>query len=104
MPKADLRQALRESAKPSTATKGKPPAPQPMAEAKTPDPHYRPGRADKVNVTGYFPPEVKKQLRMMSAEQDKTIQQLLAEALNDMFAKYGRPEIAPTSGNYSNFS
>jgi hypothetical protein len=26
-----------------------------------------------------------------------TIQDLIAEALNDLFAKYGKPEIAPTS-------
>lgn len=59
------------------------------------NPHYRPGRATKTNVTGYFPPEVKRQLRLLSAEQDTTIQALLAEALNDLFAKHGKPEIAP---------
>jgi hypothetical protein len=47
------------------------------------------------NVTGYFPPAVKKQLKIMAAEGDTTIQRLLAEALNDLFAKYGKPEIAP---------
>jgi hypothetical protein len=97
MPKADLRQAMRESAKT---------APNPILQVqkqaqpveKLPEnPHYRPGRANKVNLTGYFPPEVKKQLRMMCAEQDKTIQQILAEALNDLFAKHGKPEIAPMS-------
>ena len=31
----------------------------------------------------------------VAAEQDTTIQKLLAEALNDLFAKKGRPEIAP---------
>ena len=97
MPKADLRQAMRESAKT---------APNPILQVRkqaqpveklTENPHYRPGRANKVNLTGYFPPEVKKQLRMMCAEQDKTIQQILAEALNDLFAKHGKPEIAPMS-------
>ena len=29
-------------------------------------------------------------------ENDTTVQNLLAEALNDLFAKYGKPEIAPT--------
>jgi hypothetical protein len=47
------------------------------------------------NVTGYFPPAAKKQLRLMMAEEDTTIQELLAEALNDLFAKHGKPEIAP---------
>jgi hypothetical protein len=59
------------------------------------NPHYRPGRVNKSNVTGYFPPEVKRQLRMLAAEKDTTIQHLLAEALNDLFAKNGKPEIAP---------
>ncbi len=102
MPKAaDLRQAMRSSAKaapkPAAAAIVEPEA---KGQGTYPDnPHYRPGRANKSNVTGYFPPEVKKQLRLMSAEQDKTIQKLLAEALNDLFAKYGKPEIAPTEGH-----
>ena len=59
------------------------------------DPHFRPGRVGKTNVTGYFPREVKTQLRLLAAEHETTIQALLAEALNDLFAKYGKPEIAP---------
>jgi hypothetical protein len=50
------------------------------------------------NVTGYFSPAVKKQLRRITVEEDTTIQELLAEALNDLFAKRGMPEIAPREG------
>jgi antitoxin-like ribbon-helix-helix protein len=32
---------------------------------------------------------------MLAAEHETTIQTLLAEAMNDLFAKYGKPEIAP---------
>ena len=32
---------------------------------------------------------------MLAAERETTIQAVLAEALNDRFAKYGKPEIAP---------
>jgi hypothetical protein len=46
-------------------------------------------------VTGYFPPAVKKQLRLLAAERETTIQRLLAEALNGLFAANGKPEIAP---------
>jgi len=49
-------------------------------------------------VTGYFPREVKTQLRLLAAEHDTTIQALLAEALNGLFAKYGKPEIAMIDG------
>ena len=38
---------------------------------------------------------MKKQLRLLAAERETTIQNLLAEALNDFFAKHGKPEIAP---------
>jgi hypothetical protein len=96
---ADLRNAMQASAKTArpTAVAVTPEAP---AVKKYPEnPHYRPGRASKSNVTGYFPPEVKKQLRLLAAERDTTIQGLLAEALNELFAKYGKPEIAPTEDN-----
>jgi len=36
----------------------------------------------------------KKQLRIMAAELDTTQQELMTEALNLMFAKYGKPPIA----------
>ena len=58
-------------------------------------PEHRSGRAGKSNVTGYFAPEVKRQLRILAAEEDTSIQALLGEALNELFAKYGKPEIAP---------
>ncbi len=75
----------------------KPPATklQPIEPEESRGPYFRPGRDGKSNVTGYFPPEVKKQLRILAAERDTTIQDLLAEALNDLFAKHGKPEIAP---------
>jgi hypothetical protein len=95
---ADLRHAMQASAKSAPRQVQTPVDTEAPAEPlKTyPDnPHYRPGRAQKSNVTGYFPPAVKKQLRMLAAEHDTTIQALLAEAMNDLFAKYGKPEIAP---------
>ena len=89
----DLRQAL----KPRAEVPVPPPVPQ-QDNASTPTPksqHFRPSREGKSNVTGYFPPIVKKQLRILAADRDTTIQDLLAEALNDLFAKYGKPESAP---------
>lgn len=58
------------------------------------NPHLRPGRVGKSNVTGYFRPEVKQQLRILAAERNTTIQVLLAEALNMLFAQHKKPEIA----------
>jgi hypothetical protein len=95
---ADLRHAMQASAKSAgrqvrTSDETKTSTERPTTYPD--NPHYRPGRAKMANVTGYFPPAVKKQLRIMAAEGDTTIQRLLAEALNDLFAKYGKPEIAP---------
>ena len=89
----DLRQALKPRAEVPLPQRA---AQQDNATAPTPkSPHFRPSREGKSNVTGYFPPAVKKQLRILAADRDTTIQDLLAEALNDLFAKHGRPEIAP---------
>ena len=95
---ADLRNAMQASAK--AAPRQLKAIVEPATQVEQPqtypeNPHYRPGRAHKSNVTGYFPPEFKKQLRMLAAEHETTIQTLLAEAMNDLFAKYGKPEIAP---------
>ena len=54
-------------------------------------------RVGKVNVSAYFPPEVKSSLRLVQAKRGGKIQDLLAEALNMLFTKYGVPEAAPTS-------
>lgn len=40
------------------------------------------------------PLAVRQQLMMIKAKTGKTIENLMAEAINDLFAKYGEPEIA----------
>jgi hypothetical protein len=57
--------------------------------------YKQPSRHGKVNITGYFVPAVKSSFRMIQTEYpEKTIQDLLAEALNDLFAKYNVPQTA----------
>jgi len=57
--------------------------------------YKQPSRTGKVNVTGYFAPAVKSSFRMIqTAHPEKTIQDLLTEALNDLFAKYNVPQTA----------
>ena len=41
----------------------------------------------------YFAPEVRRQLRRLAADRDTTLQALLGEAVNDLFAKHGLPEL-----------
>lgn len=45
-------------------------------------------------IAGHFPEEVSWQLRELAAERRTTVQALLGEALNDLFQKHGKPEIA----------
>ena len=52
-------------------------------------------RRDTRQIAAHFPEEVAWQLRELAVERRKTVQALLGEALNDLFQKYGRPEIAP---------
>jgi hypothetical protein len=55
----------------------------------------KPHRVGRVNVTGYFDPAVKQSLRLIQAKHpDRTVQDLLAEALNDLFSKYNVPQTA----------
>ncbi len=52
-----------------------------------------PSRADKVNVSGWFDPAYKRSMRMVQAITDKKLEALLAEAMNDLFAKYDVPQV-----------
>ena len=51
-------------------------------------------RDGRVLVGGFFSPEVQTALKVMAAEERTTLQALLTEAINTVFAKRGRPEIA----------
>lgn len=74
--------------------------PLPPARKEGPISAARPGRAAKTNITGYFDRPVKWELQELATERSRvegrrvTTQELLAEALNDLFKKYGKPEVA----------
>ena len=53
-----------------------------------------PSRRGKKNISGYFSPEVHRQLRVIAAEEDKNLQQILGDALNELFERRGKPPIA----------
>ena len=50
----------------------------------------------RVSLSIECPPPVRNQVKALAAEQGMTLQQLIFESFNDLFAKYGKPEIAPT--------
>lgn len=53
-----------------------------------------PSRVGKKPITGFFEPEVSRQIKKAAIESDKTMQELLQEAINDLFRKYDLPPIA----------
>lgn len=54
----------------------------------------QPGRVGKKPLIGYYSPECIKQFKQITLDRDTTQQDLLAEALNDLFHKYGKAPIA----------
>lgn len=54
---------------------------------------HRPSREDKKLIAGHFDPKVAKQLKLLAVEDDTTVQALLEEALDLLFAKKGRARI-----------
>jgi hypothetical protein len=69
-------------------------APAPAAPASLGPRGYRaPSREGKTNLTAYLSPDYKASLRLIQARHQRSLQALLAEALNDLFAKYDVPTI-----------
>ncbi len=53
-----------------------------------------PSRRHKRAITGYVSAKAFQQFQILRAEQGRDVQQLVEEALNDLFHKYGKPPIA----------
>ena len=68
--------------------------PQVNDEPETPKNGSSSGRAGQVPMPFWVPKACHKQLRLMAVEEDTTQQALMREALNMLFRKRGRPEIA----------
>lgn len=72
--------------------------PEPKATAQPleekPKSPRTPSREGKKFIGGHFDPVVSKQLKGIALANDSSIQALLAEAINDLFEKYGKPPIA----------
>ncbi len=51
-------------------------------------------RLGKVNVAAWLHPNFKNSLRLVQARRPGSIQDLMEEALNDLFAKYDVPQVS----------
>lgn len=56
--------------------------------------YIAPSRVGKKAITGYFDPAVRQQLAVLAAEEDRSQNDLIAEALNTLFERYRKPPIA----------
>ncbi|MGA9472720.1 MAG: ribbon-helix-helix domain-containing protein, partial [Terriglobales bacterium] len=89
--KANLSELLAETG--GSARHRKNPIEQPSApKAKT---QTQAGRGGTSPITVHFPKQVRDQLKILAVQNGKTLHSLVAEAFNDLFAKHGKPEIAP---------
>ena len=62
------------------------------ATAENPAP--KPSRRNTKLVQAHVPAEVSRQLKQLALDEDKTLQQLIVEALNDLFRSRGIPPVA----------
>ena len=87
---ADLQKALNRDGKPASA-----PQSTERAEPTTRTGSYKaPSRENKIPITAFLPPDYKTSLRLIQARENRSIQALIGEALNDLFAKYNVPRVS----------
>ncbi|MCA3083106.1 MAG: hypothetical protein ING69_10680 [Rhodocyclaceae bacterium] len=74
---------------------------QPVAEARAPlpmpqllDTPKAASRTAKKPLSVWVTPEARRTLRQLAAEQDRTIESMIGEGLNDLFQKYQKPRLA----------
>lgn len=59
-----------------------------------PDPAPRPSGGRGRHIGGYYDAAVARQIKALAAEEDTTVQELVAEALDLLFESRGRPAVA----------
>lgn len=83
----------RQAATPPTSPAA-PPAKIADAEPEKAGKFYRPSRDGRRLIAGHFDPKVAKQLKLLAAEEDTTVQALLEEAVDLLFLKKGKGKMA----------
>jgi hypothetical protein len=56
--------------------------------------YMAPSRVGKANITAYLSQDYKSNLRLIQARTGRSLQAIIAEALNDVFQKYDVPTIS----------
>lgn len=99
MRKPNLQQLLNDEAQSETTPLRLPPsariAPAGEQLRKTEPPKRVVHKPGEVNISAYFPAEVKSALRLVQAKTGNNVKQCLAEALADYFRKHNVPVTVP---------
>ena len=86
--RSSLSEALRHAS-------GKAPPPKPQAVAASEiKPSRVPSRRGKKTMAGFFDPAASRQLKQLALDEGSNVQDLLREAINDLFEKRGKARIA----------
>jgi hypothetical protein len=105
MPKSNALQAVLERSAAQTQPKGEPPHQgsggrkdpakvEVAVEAAAGQPKfYRPSRDGKRLIAGHFSPKIAKQLKILAAEEETSVQALLEEAIELLFIKKARDKV-----------
>lgn len=70
--------------------------PEPAQEVPAPAlSRAQPSRQGTKPITVHYPEAVRRQLKTLAAEEGRDMDDMIAEALNMLFVKYRKPELAP---------
>jgi hypothetical protein len=86
--RSSLTEALRQA-----SGKAEPPRPQAVAAPEIKAARV-PSRRGKKTIAGFFDPAASRQLRQIALDEGSNVQDLLREAINDLFEKRGKARIA----------
>ena len=93
MKKPNMQAALKMAAAPASRAAVMPPAAN--IESRTPQQTTRPpSRVGKVAITAWLPPQFMSSFRLIQAQENRPIQELAAEAFNELFRKYNVPTVS----------
>lgn len=92
--KGSLAKAMLETPKVSTRKKPKASKIKKQDQQKHTISTRPPSRQGKKNISVWVDPDVIKQLKQIAIAEDKTSQELVCEAINGLFVKYHKAQIA----------
>jgi len=93
-PRNSLQAVLERQARPAPApTVDRAPPASKLEPGEAAGKFFRPSRSGQKLIAGHFDPKVAKQLKLLAAEEETTVQALLGEALDLLFLKKGKGTI-----------